>query len=67
MVGAMLADETYPATDEGNSTRDRIEKKLKEYRKAAKSLDGSNKAVYVRPAGNFVAARRQGIGGARYS
>ena len=67
MVAAMLADETYPATDEGNSTRDRIERKMKSYTKAAKSLDGSNKAVYVRPAGNFVHARRRGLSGSRYS
>jgi len=65
-LSAMLADQVYPATNENNSTRDRIETVLQKRVVDAKALDARSDPVYYQPPGRYVSARTQGVRGGRY-
>ena len=62
-LAARLAEAVYPATDETNSTRDRIEKVRMRRVKDAKAFDDQQRAQRRPPEGRFSAARRQGVNG----
>lgn len=64
-VAAILAEQSYPATDESNSVRDRIEKALMKRKKNAKALDRSLNPVQKIPPSEMVTARTRGIRSSR--
>lgn len=61
-LAARLAEAVYPATDESNSTRDRIEKVRARRVKDAKAFDDQIRAQRQPPRGRYITARRHGIG-----
>jgi len=61
-LSARLAEAVYPATDESNSTRDRIESAVKRRTKDAKAFDDQIRAQRRPPVGRYITARRHGIG-----
>lgn len=58
MIGALLADETYPINDEGDSTRQRINAAVMDRTNLAKSYDASTDPVMRQPVSGYVVARR---------
>lgn len=65
LLGAMLADEVYPVTDESDSTRDRIEKQLKRRKSDAKQFDARSNPPPRRDPGSWHQSRSRGISNAR--
>jgi hypothetical protein len=56
-IASLLADETYPINDEGDSTRQRINDAVMSRMRDAKAYDASTDPVMRQPVGTYVRAR----------